>query len=157
MDERSVKAFFRPLLQEAKHRERGWTARIVIRYVGLQLLGVAVVVICLILIRRWMPLPHWFDIAFLSFWIIKDMVLFPFVWRAYDWDRHGQNHAMVGLEGVVEDPLNPAGYIRIRGELWRAELMDQTASAGVGDRVKVLQARGLTLFVRPVTAEDKPS
>jgi len=142
--------------KDTKTRERGWTTRIVIRYAWVQLLGVAVVVLSLILIRRWIHLPRWFDILFVSCWILKDMVLFPFVWKAYDWNRPGQDHAMVGFEGVAEERLNPAGYIRVRGELWRAQLIDNTPPVGIGGRVRVLRVRGLTLFVRPVTGEKKP-
>ncbi len=39
---------------------RGWSARIVLRYVLLLMPAVALLVLILILLRRWMDLPAWF-------------------------------------------------------------------------------------------------
>ena len=131
-----------------KRPHRGWTTRIVIRYALIQLAGVAVVVFALILVQRWIPLPRWFGWAFVSFWIIKDIALFPFLWKAYDWDRAGETHAMIGAQGTAEETLNPSGYIRIRGELWRAELVEKGEIVEPGQGVIVSDMKGLTLFVQ---------
>jgi len=84
-------------------------------------------------------------------WVVKDLVAYPFVRRAYQ-RAQSATEALVGSVGVVRDPLAPSGWVTIRGELWRAEL-DATAgpgSAPAGHRVRVLSVEGRTLRVTPV-------
>ena len=69
---------------------------------------------------------------------------------------------LVGREGVVRAPLDPAGQIFIHGALWRARLSDPAAAPPpVGDRVRVDSVDGLTLSVTPVGApsdrEESPA
>ncbi|AJC71129.1 nodulation protein NfeD [Thermococcus guaymasensis DSM 11113] len=53
---------------------------------------------------------------------------------------------LIGEVGQVVQELNPEGMIRIRGELWRAE--SKTGERiGVGEKVRVVEVRGLTLIV----------
>jgi len=46
--------------------------------------------------------------------------------------------------------LAPEGYVRIRGELWRAvsEPADQMIFAGT--QVEILSAEGMRVYVRPI-------
>lgn len=53
---------------------------------------------------------------------------------------------MIGEIGRVVQDLNPEGMVKIRGELWRAESKDGRPIK-VGERVKVVEVRGLTLIV----------
>jgi membrane-bound serine protease (ClpP class) len=55
--------------------------------------------------------------------------------------------AMVGRWAVAVTDLAPAGEVEIRGELWRAALLDSGASVSVGASVVVRQVDGLTLLV----------
>jgi membrane-bound serine protease (ClpP class) len=69
---------------------------------------------------------------------------------------------LVGREGVVRTPLEPAGQIFVQGALWRARLSDPDAAAPpVGDRVRVDSVDGLTLSVTPLGAptdrEESPA
>jgi len=82
-------------------------------------------------------------------WIGKDFLMLPFVWRSYEIQLE-QRHPLTGAEGVVEKPLAPTGYIRVRGELWRAELAEEKGSLEKGEKVQVQRAEGLTLIVRPL-------
>lgn len=52
---------------------------------------------------------------------------------------------IVGASVVAETDLDPSGWVRLRGESWRA-VADQPASAGEG--LKVTSVDGLTLHVR---------
>jgi len=124
-----------------------WTAKILLRYALLQLPSQALVVLALVGVRRWLHLPPWFFWTSIACWVLKDWVLFPFVWRAYDWDRAGGRDAMVGLRGTAVDPLAPVGYVRVRGELWRAEAVGDDRPIQAGDPVMVRGSRGLTLLV----------
>jgi membrane-bound serine protease (ClpP class) len=56
--------------------------------------------------------------------------------------------AMIGGTAIVRTPLNPAGQVEIRGELWQASLRGQ-ASLSVGSAVSVRSVEGLVLIVEP--------
>ena len=58
---------------------------------------------------------------------------------------------MVGLEGVVRSPLQPAGQVMVHGELWEAEC---AATAQVGDKIKVTGVNGLILIVEKLNQEE---
>ena len=51
---------------------------------------------------------------------------------------------LIGARADVATPCRPDGQVRIQGELWRAHC---EAGADRGDRVRVVERRGLTLFV----------
>lgn len=129
----------------------GITRKIVFRYVWIQILETIAFVLILMLINRWVTIPVWFFVSACTVWVIKDIILFPFVWHAYDWERNevsSQMTQMRGLRGVVHDALNPRGYIHVRGELWMAEMEDKELSADKGDAVIVTGKSGHTLTVR---------
>lgn len=124
-----------------------WTLRIVARYALLQLPGVAFVILLLILVRRWVALPAWLIGCLVGAWVLKDVVLFPFLWRAYDRKKGTAADLMIGARGVAQEPLAPAGYVRVRGELWHAELDRGEQPVLKGGSVRVRGIRGLTLLV----------
>ncbi len=127
--------------------ERGWTARIVVRYALLQMPAVALLVSILILLRRWVDLPPWFVGGLIALWVAKDVALFPFVWRSYD-QEGGYTSPMVGAQGIVEERLAPSGYVRVHGELWQAEVVRGSSPIDRGQPVRIEEVRGLTLFVQ---------
>jgi membrane protein implicated in regulation of membrane protease activity len=139
-----------------------WTPRLVARYAVLQLPAQALVVLTLLLGRPWVDLPSWFFWGFIICWVLKDVILFPFVWRAYDGDRSGRGDSMDGLRGTAVEPLAPSGYVRVRGELWRAEMTGGRVQVEAGEAVLVRGTRGLTLLVEaeegtlPGAASNKP-
>jgi membrane-bound serine protease (ClpP class) len=63
--------------------------------------------------------------------------------------RMGQE-SLIGRTGTVRFDLNPAGSVKLGGELWTAELTDPEESAPQGTRVEVVRVQGLKLFVRKV-------
>jgi len=132
---------------------RGWSARVVVRYALLQVPALALLVVLLIAVQRWVDLPAWFRWGLVALWVAKDVILFPFVWRAYDWDRSGDASSMVGAQGITEEQLAPSGYIRVRGELWKAEVMGDGLPIDRGEAVRVREIRGLTLLVQPDNEE----
>ena len=94
-----------------------FSPRIILRYTLLQLPELAVLVLVLMLIRRWINIPAWSFWGLIVCWVVKDIILFPFLWRAYDCDDEHVKNSMIGLQGFAADRLAPSGYIRIRGEL----------------------------------------
>jgi len=53
---------------------------------------------------------------------------------------------MVGVSGIVIEPLTPKGVIKIGSELWEAESAEHPI--GVGEEVIVVERSGLKLIVR---------
>ena len=53
---------------------------------------------------------------------------------------------LIGAGAEVIESCDPAGRVRLRGEIWRARC---PAGARVGDKVKVTGVDGLTLEVKP--------
>jgi membrane protein implicated in regulation of membrane protease activity len=127
--------------------KRGWSARVVIRYTLFQIPAVAVLICLLFLAQRWVNLPGWFVWGLVALWLAKDVILFPFAWRAYDRERRQDESLMIGARGVASDRLAPSGYIQVRGELWRAEATAGGSPIDKGEAVRVREIRGLTLIV----------
>ena len=75
--------------------KRAWSNRIVMRYALLQMPGVALLSGLLVLAERWIDLPFWLVSGIIILWVIKDVILFPFVWRAYDWDGRDTAHTLI--------------------------------------------------------------
>jgi membrane protein implicated in regulation of membrane protease activity len=126
-----------------------WPVQVVMRYALFQIPGLVLLILILILVRRWVDFPPWFFWGPVFIWIVKDAVLFPFVWRAYDWSRSKDVHSLVGTEGIVEERLAPSGYIRVHSELWQAEIIREGPPIEKGEVVRIQGIRGLTLLVQP--------
>jgi membrane protein implicated in regulation of membrane protease activity len=126
-------------------KSRSW--RTASRYALFQVPSILLLSASLFLLHRWVGLSRSIGWTILGLWIAKDIALFPFLRRSFDTDRAGEMNSMVGEEGTVTDRLAFSGRILVRGELWQAELLDHTLSAEPGQRVSVLDVRGLTLIV----------
>ena len=87
---------------------------IYLRYILLNIPGLAAVILILIIIQHWVVLPVWLFWSIIGFWIVKDVVLFPFVWRAYDWERSDRSRSMIGEHGIAKERLAPKGYVQVR-------------------------------------------
>ncbi|MDQ2621977.1 MAG: hypothetical protein M3Y45_02950 [Actinomycetota bacterium] len=56
---------------------------------------------------------------------------------------------LVGMTGDVRSPMRPGGQVFIDGALWGAELEGPGDTLATGERIEVVEVRGLTLVVRP--------
>jgi membrane protein implicated in regulation of membrane protease activity len=128
---------------------------IYLRYILINIPGLVAVVLILIIIQHWVVLPLWLFWCIIGFWIVKDAMLFPFVWRAYDLERPGISRSMIGERGIAKERLAPEGYVQIHGELWRAVKMDNGPPIEIGQSVKIVKMNGLTLFVEPVNPDKR--
>jgi len=128
--------------------KQSWSARVVVRYAVLQLPALVLLVLVLNLIRQWVDIPDWLVWGMVALWVLKDMILFPFVWRAYDTACPGVVNCMVGARGVAKDRLDPSGYIQVQGELWLAEVAGGGPPIDKGQRVQVRESFGLKLLVQ---------
>jgi membrane protein implicated in regulation of membrane protease activity len=136
-------------------RKKSWPARVFVKYLLIQMLSWALWALVLILVRHWIHFPGWVIPAFVVAWAVKDMVMFPFVWRAYDSEQGKRAHPRAGDRAVVVKRLSPEGYVRVDGELWRAEMTGKKGSLAEGGMVRVMDIRGLTLIVEPAQTDCK--
>ena len=127
---------------------------IYLRYILLNIPGLVAVILILIIVQYWVDLPVWLFWSIIGFWIVKDALLFPFVWRAYDWERPGRSRTMIGAHGIARERLAPSGYVQVRGELWRAEIWGEGPPIEVGQSVQIVKMEGLTLYVERQNVAD---
>jgi membrane protein implicated in regulation of membrane protease activity len=134
---------FRALSKEQKRR-------IILRYALYQIPDIGILGLILYVLHRWVDLSLWLYTGIVSLWMVKYVLAFSFVWRAYDKPRPGDVKSLIGTEGIAEERLDPSGYIRVHGELWRAEVIGKTVPVEKGETVLIERASGLTLLVKPV-------
>ena len=126
---------------------RMWSRKVLTRYTLFQIPALVILVLLLWVVRRWLNIPLWISACVLVVWIIKDVVLFPITWKAYDTDSKGKTHTMIGKKGKVKNRLDPAGYVVVNGELWKAEAAGEGAVIEEGEDVRIVNIDGLTLYV----------
>ena len=122
-------------------------ARTRLRYAALQLPGIFVV--CLIAwgAVRWADVPPGLAYAGIALWILKDAVMFRFVWRAFNTRDDNGLHEIRGRIGTVEEALAPEGRVRVGSERWRAVGVPGETPPAIGERVRVVDIEGLRLTV----------
>ena len=126
------------------------TARVLARYLILQIPGLFAAGGILLLLERWTELTPKLAALLFGLWIVKDLVMFPVTRIAYE--RGGRPHgadALLGATGVAREGLRPGavGYVRVGPELWRARLAEEEGELPEGARVRVKAVRDLTLVV----------
>jgi membrane protein implicated in regulation of membrane protease activity len=125
-----------------------WSARVLAKYWALQFAGAAVVGGLLWIAASVFAWPTWIVWAGLGAWLIKDAILFPFVWRAYDSeDGAGSSLDICGARGIAVGDIDQRGRVRVAGELWSAELPAGAPRIAHGECVLVMERRGMTLVV----------
>jgi membrane-bound ClpP family serine protease len=127
--------------------------RIYLRYILLNIPALVLIILALKVAQHWITVPLWLSLSIVLIWLIKDVILFPFVWRAYDWKGPGRSRSMVGKQGYTRERLAPSGYVLVQGELWKAEIADPDQPIESGKLVRVVKMEGLKLFVRPEEPE----
>ena len=73
--------------------------------------------------------------------------MYPLLRTAYESGVKTGVEQLVGARGVAQEELAPRGYIRVRGELWRAEIKADNGRIPSGSPVRILEAQGMTLIV----------
>jgi membrane protein implicated in regulation of membrane protease activity len=127
-----------------------YSRRAVLRYSLIQLPELILMALVLALLGQWIHLPVWIVLVLISLLVIVNIIMFPFVWRAYD---KGDSNPMFGTKAIAVDRLSPSGYVRIKGEMWRANVIEGGSFIKKGEVVTVTDIRGLTLLVQSDTKE----
>ena len=121
--------------------------RILIKYSLVTLIDNALLIFILILAHNWISIPTWLFWTVIALSFSKDLIVFPYVWRSFDSKAPSKMRTIIGQRGTALEPLAPGGYIRLQGELWKAETVSGCPSIGKGETVKVESAQGLKVFV----------
>lgn len=104
-------------------------------------------ILSMLIARQWLTIPAWLLGTILGIWLAKDIITFPFVWRAHDETQPGLSRTMIGERGIAKERLAPTGYIQVYGELWQAETIGTVAAIEAGQSVRVKKMQGLKLYV----------
>jgi membrane protein implicated in regulation of membrane protease activity len=128
------------------------TRNVFARYLLVQIPGWVLVVLVLTFLRGYLDLPFGAAAALFALWVVKDLALFPLLRHAYEVDERTVVERLIGEEGAALDELAPGGYVRVRGELWRAEVHDGHPPIAAGRIVVVAAVRESTLLVRTRTS-----
>ena len=126
-----------------------WRSRTFRKYLILQIPDWLLLGVLVLAFRDTLALPVWAVSGLIAAWVLKDLLLYPLLRRAYEGDPRTGAERLVGREGRVVIPLVPEGYISVRGELWRAETQESDRRMPEGAPVRVTGARRLTLKVEP--------
>jgi membrane protein implicated in regulation of membrane protease activity len=122
---------------------------VLLRYTLFQVPSLFLLGAVLYLLHRWIDLAAWISWGILACWIVKDALLFPFLWRSYRPGSPGAADSMVGLAGTARGPLAPVGKVEVRGEIWHAELSPGSPHLDAGAEVRISAMKGLKLIVEP--------
>lgn len=118
------------------------------KYLLLQVPGWVLAILVLTFLRYAIGLPHWVSIGLFCLWLIKDLVMYPLLRTAYESGVKTGVEQLIGTRGVAYNELSPRGYVRVRGELWQAEVRPSDPPVPPGSPVRVLAADGMTLIVK---------
>jgi len=128
-------------------RDRKIAIRIYVRYGLLMLPGTLLLVLGMVFVQRWLGFPNWYIWCVTGLWLLKELILFPFVWQSYDFERPGISRSLIGERAEAREKLDPLGYVQVGGELWKAENAAAAEVIYPGERVRILQRDGLKLIV----------
>lgn len=123
--------------------------RTLTRYYLFQVPGWALTAVLVAVLHASLGLPVWVALTVLGVVVLKDVIFYPFLRRAYQLEASGAAR-LVGLRGVARGTLDPTGYVYVHGELWRARTEAGTDTIPAGTEVKVIGGQRMTLTVMKV-------
>jgi len=123
-------------------------------YVLLQLPDIILAGAILFALHRWAGLSYAWAVGAFVEWVVKDIAMYPVVRGVFGPARTGAE-AFIGARAVVADALAPLGYVRLEGELWRAECLEPRQPIPAGAPVVVRAVQGLTFLVEPEAPGDR--
>ncbi len=130
----------------------GWSRRAVVTYALLQVPGWLLVGLVLLLSHSYFQLPAWTGWVIFVLWVIKDIILFFFLWPAYD-SQSKDVYSLSGEKAIVVTELAPQGRVRLHGQSWAAKA-ENGKPIPQGTWVEITARSGLILIVH---ATDKKS
>jgi membrane-bound ClpP family serine protease len=126
------------------------TKETIIRYTLFQIPELAVLVPVMMLISHWITIPAVIFYGIISAWIVKDIILFFYTWKAY---IQKKDDMMIGKRGITLERIIDKGYITVNGERWIA-LNSVESPIEKGQEILVVERKGLSLFVKPLGSDN---
>jgi membrane protein implicated in regulation of membrane protease activity len=126
-----------------------------LKYLVFQIPGWIITAAVLASLWHWQFIPQWLAVLGFFAWVLKDLLLYPFLRPAYETGVKTGSAALIGARGMAEENLAPHGYIRVRGELWRAVATPADQVVNAGTEVEIVSAEGMRVFVRPIAADSE--
>ena len=77
-------------------------------------------------------------------------IIVGFALRALRAPIRAGRESLVGATGTARSALRPTGQVQVESELWTAEAVEGSEKIRKGDRVEVVEVKGLRLKVRKV-------
>ena len=108
---------------------------------------VVVLIVFFVLRNLGVNLPLWVLILLLVGVAAFSMIFYRFIAPVLKKKPLTGRETMIGLEGKAVTPLTPEGFIKVRGEFWKASSTDDTAINN-DEEVTVVGLEGLKLLVR---------
>jgi membrane protein implicated in regulation of membrane protease activity len=121
--------------------------RTLVRYLLFQLPEWGLVVLLLLGIDHWTDTPLWLLVVGGAAFVVKDLLLYPWVRHAYAHVGNDPGENLVGRRGIATSPVGHEGWVRVDAELWRAESGGGPIAKGTPVRVRALD--GHVLVVEP--------
>lgn len=140
------------MTRSVSHQARGETGPVskrkaIIRYISIHAIETAALIGVLAVIHSLFAIPVWVLVVIVVASVAKDAVLFPKVWKSYAGIGADVLRELIGQRAVATSNLNPVGFVKVGGEIWRAELEDKLSWASKGEFLRVVGTRGMTLLV----------
>jgi len=124
------------------------SAPLIIRYTLLQLPALGLVAALVLFFGGRTNLAWYWQVIIISAWALKDIIMFPFVWRSYSTHPHDTVHSMIGKTGTAVDTLAPRGRVLVDNEVWQAHSTADDDTILSGGKIIVVDMKGLTLKVK---------
>jgi membrane-bound serine protease (ClpP class) len=124
--------------------------RVFRRYLLFQLPGWVIVGTLCALAVRWPGISPATAVVLFAAWVAKDLLLYPWLRHGYVPGPADSHRSLVGATGVAEQALAPSGWVRVRGELWRARVRSGIAVLDKGAAVRVVEVDGMEIVVEPL-------
>ncbi len=122
--------------------------KVIVRYSLFQIPSLLIVMLLVFIVHHWYRLDNLIIMIVILLWVLKDILIFPFVWKAYCHKDRDKSKTILNEIGTAIETINPKGYVKIRGEIWQAESDNIGIPILQGEPVEVVEINGLKLKVR---------
>jgi len=130
-------------------KHKMWSLKVLLRYIILQLPVLILLIVLYIVSKNYESVPSLLILIFLLLWLAKDIILYPFVWKAYVPRDIKESVSMLGKKGRALTNIDPTGSVEVRGEIWNARAVQESNSIREHETIRVVEVQGLTLMVEP--------
>jgi membrane protein implicated in regulation of membrane protease activity len=114
------------------------------RYIFFQIPELLLTIVAAYIVKYFIDYPAWIAYTIIAGSILKDFILYHFIWPSYIPHKKDDISKMTGKECIAVEDFSEWGKVRFQGELWRAHSKSPVKK---GDRLIIQKIKGLNLFV----------